>query len=256
MESTPLQGEPGRTAEDYSRAASVEFRHRHGNHRPPRGQAMRPDHDDRLRIVLIDDHALLRQLVREALDMEPDMAVVGDAANVAAGILHCKAHQPDVVLLDVNITGGLVAETVHAIRSISPNARILIVNMPDDQVLVRQLLDCGVRGYLNKSVSRTDLVSSIRAVCADDIRIVLHVSAEVLTYMASANYSEMLTKRELEILTLVSKAMSNRQVSRRLTIAESTVKRHLGIIFTKLGARSRLEAVNKAISMGLIAPVG
>ncbi|MFD9904171.1 response regulator [Streptomyces sp. NPDC059063] len=218
---------------------------------------MGPDHVGRLRIVLIDDHTLLREVVRAALDMEPDMVVVGEAASGTAGILHCKSEQPDVVLLDVNTPDGSVTETVHAIRTISPNARILIVSMRDDPVLVRQLLDCGVRGYLNKSVSRTDLVSSIRAVCADDIRIVLHVSPDALTYIAAAsNCSDMLTKRELEILTLVSKAMSNRQISRRLTIAEGTVKRHLGTIFTKLGARSRLDAVNKAVSIGLIARAG
>ncbi|MGW2524620.1 response regulator [Streptomyces sp. NPDC001617] len=218
---------------------------------------MQPDREGRLRIVLIDDHTLLREVVCEALDAEPDMIVVGDAASGASGIMHCKSEKPDVVLLDANIPGESVTETVHAISSISPNARILMVSTRDDPVLVRQLLDSGIRGYLNKSVSRTDLVSSIRAVCADDIRIVLHVSAEALTHIASdSNYQEMLTKRELEILTLVSKAMSNRQISRRLAIAEGTVKRHLGTIFTKLGARSRLEAVNKAISVGLIARVG
>ncbi|MEU0135856.1 response regulator transcription factor [Streptomyces sp. NPDC006296] len=220
---------------------------------------MQADRGGLLRIVLIDDHTLLREVVREALDTEPDMAVVGDAASGASGILHCKNEQPDVVLLDVNmdVPGGSVIETVHAIRSISPHARILMVSMHDDPVLVRQLLDCGVRGYLNKSVSRLDLISSIRAVCADDIRIVLHVSADALTHIASAsNETETLTRRELEILILVSKAMSNRQISRRLAIAEGTVKRHLGTIFTKLGARSRLDAVNKAISIGLIARVG
>jgi DNA-binding NarL/FixJ family response regulator len=218
---------------------------------------MQPDGTGRIRIVLIDENTLLRELVRDTLEMEPDMIVVGDAATGASGILHCKVEQPDVVLLDMNIPGLPVTETIHAIRAILPGARILIVNMSDDPILVRQLLDCGVRGYLNKSVSRTDLVSSIRAVCADDIRIVLHVSAEALTYMASASsYLEKLTQRELEILILVSRAMSNRQISRRLAIAEGTVKRHLGIIFTKLGARSRLDAVNKAISIGLITPVG
>jgi DNA-binding NarL/FixJ family response regulator len=217
---------------------------------------MRIGCDGQLRIILIDGHALLREALREALDVEPDMAVVGDAASCASGIQYCRTEQPDVVLLDADIPGESVIETVHAIRAVSPNARILIVSMLDDPALVRQLLDRGVRGCLIKSVSRTDLVSSIRAVCADN-RIVLHVSAEVLTYIASAaNYSEMLTKRELEILTLVSKAMSNRQISRRLTIAEGTVKRHLGAIFAKLGARSRLEAVNKAIARGLITPVG
>jgi DNA-binding NarL/FixJ family response regulator len=218
---------------------------------------MRPDRAGPLRIVLIDDHALVREVVCEALDAEPDMVVVGDASNGATGILRCKTEQPDVVLLDGNIPDESVTETVQAIRSASPNARILVVGMRDDPALVRQLLDCGVRGYLNKSASRTDLVSSIRAVCADDFRIVLHVSVEALTYIATtANCPETLTRRELEILTLVSKAMSNRQISRRLTIAEGTVKRHLGTIFTKLGARSRLEAVNKAVSIGLIARGG
>ncbi|GAA2986529.1 MAG TPA: DNA-binding response regulator [Streptomyces sp.] len=218
---------------------------------------MQPDCAGQLRIVLIDDHALLREVVCEALNVEPDMVVVGVAASGSTGILHCDIKQPDVVLLDGNIPDESLTETVRAIRSASPNARVLIVSMPDDPALVRQLLDCGVRGCLNKSASRTDLVSSIRAVCADNIRIVLHVSVEALTHIAStADCPDVLTRREMEILTLVSKAMSNRQISRRLTIAEGTVKRHLGTIFTKLGARSRLEAVNKAVSIGLIARAG
>jgi len=218
---------------------------------------MRPDREGRLRIVLIDDHTLLRELVRETLDMEPDMAVVGDAGTGSAGILCCKSEQPDVVLLDMNVPDGPAVDIVDAIRSISPGTRILIVSMRDDSAQVRHMLDRGVRGYLNKAVSRTDLVSSIRAVCADDVRIVLHVSADAITHMVSTpNYPDTLTERELEILTLVSKAMSNRQISRRLTIAEGTVKRHLGTIFTKLDARSRLEAVNKAASIGLIARRG
>lgn len=214
-------------------------------------------YDGQLRIVLIDDHALLREVMREALDVEPDMIVVGDAASGLSGIEPCQSEQPDVVLLDADIRGESVTDTVHAIRAVSPRARVLIVGMIDDPVLLRQLLDCGVRGYLIKSVSRTDVVSSIRAVCADDSRIVLHVSAKALAHIASAaDYPEMLTKRELEILTLVSMAMSNRQISRRLTIAEGTVKRHLGTIFAKLGARTRLDAVSKAIASGLIVPSG
>ncbi|WP_306324256.1 MULTISPECIES: response regulator transcription factor [unclassified Streptomyces] len=218
---------------------------------------MQPDGAGRIRIVLIDDHALLREVVFETLNVEPDMVVIGVAASGPAGIAHCEIEQPDVVLLDGNIPHESVTETVHSVRSASPKARILIVSMPDDPALVRQLLDCGVRGYLNKSASRNDLVSSIRAVCADNIRIVLHVSVEALAHIATtANCEDRLTRREMEILILVSKAMSNRQISRRLTIAEGTVKRHLGTIFTKLGARSRLEAVNKAVSRGLIARAG
>ncbi|WP_205789382.1 response regulator transcription factor [Micromonospora sp. HM134] len=194
----------------------------------------------------------MRELVREALEGEPDIAVVEDTASCPSGIMTCKVEQPDVVLLDV--PSRLVAEAVRGIRSASPATRILLVSRRDDPVLVRQMLDSGVRGFLTESVSRRDLVASIRTVCADDIRVVLHVSAGALTSIASApSCTKALTKRELEILSLVSMAMSNRQISRQLAIAEGTVKRHLGIIFTKLEARSRLEAVNKAVSIGLIA---
>lgn len=216
---------------------------------------MRRDRDTRLRLVLIDDYALMRELVREAIDAEPDMSVVGDVAGNASGIKLCHIEQPDVVLLAANIASESTAATVNSIRALSPDARILILSLVDDPTLMRQLLDCGVRGYLTKSVGRTDLASSIRAVCADDSRVVLHVSAKALNHIVSSeNYLETLTKREMEILALVYQAMSNRQISRRLTIAEGTVKRHLGTIFTKLGARTRLDAVNKAIANGLIVP--
>lgn len=215
---------------------------------------MLPGNDLRLRIVLICDHTLLRELMRGALENEPDIAVVDDTASCASGVLGCKTQQPDVVLLD--LPSNSVARAVRGIRSVSPATRILVFSRRDDPMLVRQMLDDGVRGFLSKSVSKQGLVSSIRTVCADDIRVVLHVSADALMPAASApGYSKVLTKRELEILSLVSQAMSNRQISRQLAIAEGTVKRHLGIIFTKLEAHSRLEAVNKAVSIGLIAGI-
>ncbi|MFG1607867.1 LuxR C-terminal-related transcriptional regulator [Actinoplanes sp. NPDC049265] len=222
--------------------------------RSGRESIMLSEDDSRLRVVLICDHALLRELMRDALAREPDIAVVDDTASCASGVLVCKTQQPDVVLLDV--PSNSVAAVVRGIRSVSRATRILVFSRRDDPMLVRQMLDNGVRGLLSKSVSRYDLVSSIRLVCADDIRVVLHVSADALTSVASApSDSDVLTKRELEILSLVSQAMSNRQISRQLAIAEGTVKRHLGIIFTKLEARSRLEAVNKAVSIGLITGV-
>lgn len=218
---------------------------------------MPADHDVQQRIVLIDDHALLREVTSEMLDAEPDMIVVASAACGLSGIEHCRREQPDIVLLDVDIPGESVARTADAIRAVSPSTRIVVNNMLNEPTLLRKLLDGGVRGYLINSVSRKDLVSTIRAVCADDDRVVLHVSAEALANIASAaSCPEALTKRELEILSLVSKAMSNRQISRRLTIAEGTVKRHLGSIFTKLDASTRLDAVNKAIATGLLTAVG
>jgi DNA-binding NarL/FixJ family response regulator len=204
------------------------------------------DQDDRITILLVDDHALVREGLREILETQPDMRVVGEAEDSGTTVALAGDRQPDVILLDIEIPGGEVTATVNQIRNCSAGSRVIILSMYEGPQLVHALLAAGIRGYLLKSVHWQELVAAIRAVHADRDRIVLGVSRESLGYIGSGPSPGTLSARELEVLDLVAQALSNGQIAARLRLTEATVKRHLRNIFVKLGAVSRLDAVNKA----------
>lgn len=212
--------------------------------------------DPRIRILLVDDHTLVRDGLREILDSYDDLVVVGGAATSDDAVAQAGRHLPDIVLLDVDLRDGEVTGTVRAIRSVSPATRIVILSMFEEPRLVRELVAAGVRGYLLKSVSRHELVSAVRGVGRDAERMVLSVSRETLVRMHADTSGAGLSDREREVLELVALALSNSQVADRLSLTEATVKRHLRNVFAKLGAVSRIDAVNKAVDAGLITPAG
>jgi DNA-binding NarL/FixJ family response regulator len=212
--------------------------------------------DPRIRILLVDDHTLVRDGLREILDSYDDLVVVGGAATSDDAVAQAGRHLPDIVLLDVDLRDGEVTGTVRAIRAVSPASRIVILSMFEEPRLVRDLVAAGVRGYLLKSVSRHELVSAVRGVGRDAERMVLSVSRETLVRMHADTSGAGLTDREREVLELVALALSNSQVADRLSLTEATVKRHLRNVFAKLGAVSRIDAVNKAVDAGLITPAG
>jgi DNA-binding NarL/FixJ family response regulator len=211
--------------------------------------------EPRIRVLLVDDHTLVRDGLREILDSYDDLVVVGGAATSDEAVAQAQRHLPDIVLLDVDLRDGEVTGTLRAIRDVSPASRVIILSMFEEPRLVRQLVAAGVRGYLLKSVSRHELVSAVRGVGRDAERMVLSVSHETLVRMHSTSGAG-LSDRELEVLELVALALSNSQVADRLAITEATVKRHLRNVFAKLGAVSRIDAVNKAVDAELITPAG
>jgi DNA-binding NarL/FixJ family response regulator len=202
-------------------------------------------------VVLVDDHVLMREGLRQILETQPDVLVVGEAGDSATAIAIVARHQPRVVLLDVEIPGGDVTDTVTALRAKAPNTEIIILSMYDGPHLVQRLLALGIRGYLLKSVSRGELVSAIRNATMDDTRVILSVSRRSLAQLPTAGA---LSPRELDVLELAARALSNAQIASRLYLTEATVKRHLSNIFAKLGAVSRIDAVNKAVAASLIPP--
>lgn len=204
------------------------------------------DKDDRTTILIVDDHALVREGLRELLKTQEDMRVVGEAADHPTTVALAAAQQPDIVLLDIDMPGGDVTTTMSQIRSRSPRSRVIVLSMHEGPQLVQTLLAAGVRGYLLKSIHWQELVVSIRAVHAHSDRIVLGVSRESLKYAHDGPSPSTLSDREREVLELVAQALSNAQIAGRLHLTEATVKRHLRNIFVKLGAVSRLDAVNKA----------
>lgn len=206
-----------------------------------------------IRVVLVDDHALVREGVREILEAEADITVVGEAADSREAVDLVLRHRPDIVLLDVEIPGGEAPDTVQQMRRLSPTSRIIMLSMYDGPQLLRRLVAVGINGYLLKSVDRHELVAAVRSVHSNPDRMVLAVSRDSLAQMQSA-VDEVLSARELEILDLVAQAFSNSQIAGHLFITEATVKRHLRNVFAKLGAVSRIDAVNKAVAASLITP--
>jgi DNA-binding NarL/FixJ family response regulator len=204
------------------------------------------DRDDGITILLVDDHALVREGLREILETQSDLRVVGEAKDSDTTMALVDETKPDIVLLDIEIPGADVTTTVKEIRNRSPRSRVIILSMYEGPQLVQALLTAGIRGYLLKSVHWQELVVAIRAIRADSDRIILGVSRESLGAGQQEALSVRLSAREAEVLDLVAQALSNGQIAARLQLTEATVKRHLRNIFVKLGAVSRLDAVNKA----------
>lgn len=206
-----------------------------------------------IKILLIDDHTLFCEALRTTLEIEDDFAVVAQAQSGTLAMQLVGEIRPDVVLMDAMMPGDSVTTRVSRIREASPATRVIILTMHDDPVLVQDLLQLGIRGYLLKSATRLELVAAIRAVHADEQRVVLSVSPASLTSTRTTGERERLSDREREVLLLVAQGLSNSQIATQLTIAEGTVKRHLRNTFTKLDAVSRIDAVNKALAASLIA---
>lgn len=203
-------------------------------------------------ILIVDSHTLVRQGVREILEEDDRLKVVGEAGNGDEALTVVADLRPDVVLLEVGGSGQDPVTTVRRIRRHSPATKVIILSMQEGPELLRALLEAGIRGYLLKTVSRNELVAAIQAV-EDPERIVLSVSRRSLPEDDGAQPVQ-LTERERQVLELTARALTNRQIANRLSLTEATVKRHLRNIFAKLGAGSRLDAVNRAALAGLIDP--
>jgi DNA-binding NarL/FixJ family response regulator len=208
-----------------------------------------------LRVVLVDDHRLFRESLGALLAVHEGIEVVAEGANGEDAVRLAREHRPDVVLLDVEMPGQSVLTSLVEIRSASPTTRIVVLTMHENTTLARQLLLRGASAYLIKTIGHHELVSAIRASTegASDM-VTLSVSRGGLAGLAASGAS-VLSARELEVLTLVSRARSNQAIASELQISEGTVKRHLSNINNKLGSTSRLDAVRRATRARLLPPV-
>jgi DNA-binding NarL/FixJ family response regulator len=202
----------------------------------------------RIRILAIDDHALLRQGVKSLVSYEPDMELVAQASTGREAIEQFRRHKPDITLMDLQMPdiGGI--EAITAIRSEFPNARIIVLTTYSGDVQVVRALRAGARGYLLKKDVGTDLLEAIRAVHAGSKRIPPEVAAELAMHAAA----DQLTARELEVLKLLAKGNSNKEIATQLSIHEDTVKNHVSSILEKLEANDRTHAVTIGLKRGII----
>jgi DNA-binding NarL/FixJ family response regulator len=201
--------------------------------------------DGSIRVLLVDDHVILRQGLREILEVEPDMIVVGEAGDSEQAIAQTASCRPDVVVLDVGIPGDNVTNTLRRMRDVRPQVSVLVLSVYDEPVIIRELITQGLRGYLVKSVTREEFVAAVREVHHDPDTVVLGISHESLRQVHQPGPG-LLSPRERQVMAMVAQALSNSQIAHRLDITEGTVKRHLRNIFAKLDAVSRVDAINKA----------
>lgn len=201
-----------------------------------------------IRVLVVDDHPMLREGIVAVIDRQPDMRVVGEASDGAEAVARFSELHPDVTLMDLQMPGHSGFEAIEGIRGRSPGAPILVLTTyPGDSQALRAL-KAGANGYLLKSCIRKELTDAIRAVHAGR----RPISAEIAQEIAQHALDERLTEREISILRLVAEGHPNKQVAWRLQVSTDTVKAHLKNIFAKLDVSDRTQAVIIAARRGYI----
>jgi len=201
-----------------------------------------------IRIVLADDHPVVRDGLAAMINQQDDMEVVAEAGDGEEAISLFEQHKPDVMVLDLRMPKRDGVAVVQHVLQMNPKARILIITTYDGDEDIFQCLSQGAKGYLLKDAPRTEILSAIRAVSEDRPYTSSTVAAKALQRMAKPS----LTQREFAVLQLVAEGRSNKDIARRLSITEGTAKTHVKAILTKLDAISRTEAVAVAHKRGLI----
>jgi DNA-binding NarL/FixJ family response regulator len=209
---------------------------------------------DPIRILLAEDHKIVREGTRQLLEQTADFRVIGEAGDGEEAVELAGALRPDVVVLDVRMPKMSGIECTKAIKAQQPNIRILILSAHDDDRYVFPLLEAGANGYLLKTSSAAELAQAIRTVHAGETALAPRIASKMVGWLSrrqlyrSAEMQEGLTEREVEILQVVAQGKSNKEVGELLHISPHTVQVHLRNIYGKLGVNSRTEAVAYALS--------
>ena len=208
----------------------------------------------KIRILLADDHAVVRQGFRMILAAEPDMVIVGEAANGREAVELAERLQPDLVVMDVAMPELNGIEATRRLGESSPRTRVLALSMHKDSVYVREILRAGARGYLLKDAFDSDLVAAVRAVARGEGYLSPAVSDAVLTDYRKhvTDPLDLLTSREREILQMLAEGKTNKEIATSLELSVYTVDAHRGRVMEKLNLHSIGELVRFAVRNGLI----
>jgi DNA-binding NarL/FixJ family response regulator len=201
-----------------------------------------------IRILTVDDHALLREGIAALVNTEPDMKLVAEASNGEEAIEKFRSHRPDVTLMDLQMPGLNGIEAINRIQSEFPNARIIVLTTYTGDVQVLRALKAGARGYILKAHVHRELLDAIRAVHAGQKRIPPEIALELADHAAD----DELSPREIDVLRLIAAGNANKQIADQLSIGEATVKGHVTNILSKLAANDRTHAVTIGLRRGII----
>ena len=202
-----------------------------------------------LSVLIVDDHPLLREGVAAVLQAEQDIEVVGQAADGRDAVEQFQRLRPDVVLMDLQMPGMDGVQAIGAIRSIAPDARIIVLTTYAGDVRALSALRAGASGYLLKSSLRRELIDTIRAVIGGQ----RYLHPEVAHDIAVNAIADALSDRETDVLRYVARGAANKEIARALRLSEDTVKGHMRSIFAKLDVTDRTQAVTVAHRRGIIA---
>ncbi|MEE8372376.1 MAG: response regulator transcription factor [Dehalococcoidia bacterium] len=211
-----------------------------------------------IRIVLVEDHTVVREGTRRILEQSPDLAVVGEAEDGEAALELIKQLQPDVAILDIRMRNLSGIEVVREMGEFCSHTRALILTAYDDDEYVMALMGAGALGYLLKTAHSTELIEAIRSVHSGEAVLDSAIAAKVARLWAGQGMSgkpgtsEQLSPRELEVLAFAAKSLSNKAIADSLNISVRTVESHFRGMFIKLKVSSRSEAVRSALSQRLI----
>lgn len=214
-----------------------------------------PISPDSIRLVLVDDHPAVRAGIRQFLERDPAIQIVAEANNGDDALLVIAAHQPDVAVLDLQMPGLSGLDVTRRLRAERPGVRVLILTAHDDDPYIFAALRAGAKGYMLKTAGPDELIRAVRLVHAGRSALDPSVAERVVEQMGQMGArggagSIQPSERELEVLKLAARGLTNRAIGARLSISERTVHSHLMNVFSKLGTGTRTEAVLKAIHMG------
>ena len=210
-----------------------------------------------IKILIADDHPVVREGLISMIKREPDFKVVGEATNGIEAVSRTKELKPDIVLMDLRMPELDGVEAIRQISVAAPATRFIILTTYSDDEFIFKGIEVGARAYLLKDAPREDLFKAIRAVHRGESLIQPVVASRVLDRFAELSRqaqvpAEVLSEREIEVLALMAKGDANKEIAAQLHITDSTVKTHISSIFQKLNARDRTEAVMQAIKKGII----
>jgi DNA-binding NarL/FixJ family response regulator len=204
-------------------------------------------------VLLVDDHPVVREGLRGMLAAEDDLAVVAEAGGAAEAVAAVRAHEPDVVLMDLRMPGGDGVEATVRVLAQRPETRVVVLTTYDTDFDILRAVEAGAAGYLLKDASRAELAQAVRAAARGETVLAPSVAAKLVSRMRSPVE---LSRREIEVLRLVARGRTNAEIGRELLISEATVKTHLLRTFGKLEVSDRTAAVTAALERGILPAPG
>ncbi len=221
---------------------------------------LQEDHEERsIRVLVCDDHDLIRQALRGVVNAEPDMEVAGEASNGEEAVALARELQPDAVVMDIEMPGMSGIEATKRIKSILPSATILVLTVHDSNEYILRILKAGATGYLTKGIISKEVPAAIRTAISGESILSEDILRKLIDYALrfpdadeDTYKRDEFSDRDIDILRLVAEGCSNKTIGRELNLSENTVKKYMMAIFDKLGVHSRTSAVIAAQQTGLL----
>lgn len=204
-----------------------------------------------IRLVLTDDHLVVRTGLRAMLESDPEIEVVGEASSGLEALAVVDQTAPDLVLMDLRMPDGDGVTATHRLRERHPGTQVLVLTTYDTDADILRAIEAGATGYLLKDATRDELLQAVRLAAAGETALAPTVASRLVERVRNPAAGA-LSQREIEILELVAKGLTNRDIGEQLFISEATVKTHLLHIFAKLGVEDRTHAVSEAVTRGII----